>query len=113
MDVSPILSTRCSLPGKSLWFGRAELYEERICLSGWTWSGRFQREIPLPVIERVKWWAAEEVNFVLYLCHDRVVPIQLHRNAGIWNYELRDLLGLSGLAQSKDLRVRPRRKEAA
>jgi hypothetical protein len=113
MAASPILSTRCTLPEFSLWFGRAQLFAECVRLSGWTWSGRFERDIQLGDIERVKWWAAEDVNFLLHLDDGTVVPMRLHQNAGIWNYQLRDLLGMSGLAQSRDLRVRPRRKKAA
>lgn len=112
MNASPVLSTRCTLPGLLLWFGRAELYPRCIRLVGWTWSGRFERTISLDRIERVRWWAVrEDVNFLLHLADGRGVALQLYRNAGLWNHELHDRLGLSRLAQSSpaDVALRPKR----
>jgi hypothetical protein len=114
MNADPRLSTRCTIPGLSLWFGKAQLFDDRVRLTGWTWSGRYERVIPLQHIDRVKWWAVmEDVNFLLHLRDGSAVPLYLHRNAGTWNYEVRDLLGLSGLAQSAEACVRPRRELAA
>lgn len=97
---SPLLTTRCSLPGRRLWFARAELYDDAIHLSGWTWRGRFERRIAISCIERVQWWAVlNDVNFMLHLSGGRTVPLQLHQGAGTWNCKLHDLMGESLLAQ--------------
>lgn len=114
MTATPILSTRCTLPGQLLWFGRAELYADCIRLVGWTWSGRYQRTIDLDRVDRVRWWAVrEDVNFLVHLENGRGLPLQLHQHAGLWNHELRDRLGLSKLAQSQPASVGSRRKKAA
>jgi hypothetical protein len=95
----PILSNRCRLPHRSLWFGRARLYEDRVCIRGWTWRGRYRRVVPLERIEDIKWWAViDDVNFMLHLDDGRAVPLQLMKGAGTWNVELHDLLGKSMLA---------------
>jgi len=114
MTATPILSTRCSIPGLLLWFGRAELYADRVRLVGWTWNGRYHRSIALDRIDRVRWWAVrEDVNFLIHLEDGAGLPLQLHQKAGLWNHELRDRLGLSKLAQSEPTGVRRRSKKAA
>jgi len=101
---TPILSTRCTLPGRSLWFGRADLFRDRIRLTGWTWQGQFERVLPLERVEDLQWWAVtEDVNLLLDVRGGREVPLQLHRDAGTWNYTLRDLLGLEKLPQTTGL----------
>jgi hypothetical protein len=96
---SPLLSNRCRLPRRTLWFGRACLYEDRVCIRGWNWTGRYRRTIPLERIEEVKWWAVlDDVNFLLHLDDGRAVPLQLLKGAGTWNVKLHGLLGQSMLA---------------
>lgn len=98
-DGTPLLSTRCRVPDRRLWFGRAELYEDRIRIRGWTWRGRYRRVVPLDQVERVQWWATTgDVNFMLYLDDGRAVPLRLLRGAGTWNAKLHALLGQSLLA---------------
>mgnify|MGYP006281212211 CR=1 FL=1 len=97
---SPILNNRCRLPHRSLWFGRAILYADHVCVRGWTWRGRYRRIIPLDRIEDVKWWAViDDVNFILHLDDGCAVPLQLQKGAGSWNVQLHDLLGKSMLDQ--------------
>ena len=97
-----LLSTRCHLPRRSLWFGRACLYEDRICIRGWTWRGRYRRTIPLERIATIKWWAVlDDVNFLLHLDDGRAVPLQLANGAGTWNVRLHELLGRSLLSHHK------------
>lgn len=99
---SLLLSTRCQLPRRPLWFGRALLYRDRICIRGWTWQGRYRRLIPLERVERVQWWAVlKDVNFLLHLDDGRVVPVQLLSGAGTWNVKLHALLGQSVLAHQQ------------
>ena len=96
---APLLSNRCRLPRRSLWFGRACLYEDRVCIRGWTWRGRYRRVIPLERIDRVKWWAVlDDVNVLLHLDDGGAVPLQLMKGAGTWNVELHNLLDQSLMA---------------
>lgn len=95
---SPLLSNRCCLPHRTLWFGRAYLYPDRVCVCGWTWRGRYRRDVPLERIEQVQWWAViDDVNILLRLDTGRSVPLQLRKGAGTWNARLHDLLGQSML----------------
>ena len=72
------------------------LYEDRVCIRGWTWRGRYRRVIPLERIDRVKWWAVlDDVNFSIHLDDGGAVPLQLRKGAGTWNVELHNLLGQS------------------
>lgn len=89
----PLLSHACQLPQRTLWFGRARLYEDRVCIQGWTWSGGYRKIIPLERIDRVQWLAViDDVNFVLHLENGRAVPFQLLQGAGTWNVKLHGLL---------------------
>jgi hypothetical protein len=95
---SPLLCNRCQLPRRTLWFGRASLYADRISIRGWNWTGRYRRVIPLERIDDVKWWAViDDVNFLLRLNDGRAVPLQLRKGAGTWNVKLHGLLGKSML----------------
>jgi hypothetical protein len=95
---SPLLVNRCRVPQRTLWFGRAALYPDRVCVRGWTWQGRYRRVIPLERIDAVKWWAVmDDVNFLLHLDSGRAVPLQLLKGAGTWNAELHNLIGESML----------------
>ncbi len=97
---SPLLSNRCYLPHRSLWFGWAHLYTDRVCIQGWTWRGRYRRVVPVKRIDRVKWWAVlDDVNLLLGLGDGQAVPLQLRKNAGTWNAKLHDLLDQSLMVQ--------------
>jgi hypothetical protein len=113
-DGSPLLSNRCRLPQRSLWFGRALLYEDRVRIRGWTWRGRYERAIRLERIERVQWWAVvDDVNFMLHLEDGGAVPLQLLKGAGTWNVTLHDLLGQSLMAHHSPSDVQPSNKAAS
>lgn len=91
---TPLLRHRCRLPRRTLWFGQATLYPDRVSIQGWNWQGRYRRVIPLERIEEVKWWAViDDVNFLLRLDDGRAVPLQLLSGAGTWNVKLHSLLG--------------------
>lgn len=95
----PLLSHPCRLPRRRLWLGRAELYDDRVCIQGWTWHGRYRRIISLESIDRVQWWAVvDEANFVLHLNCGETVPLRLLHGAGTWNVKMHSLLGKSLLA---------------
>lgn len=89
----PLLSHACRVPQRTLWFGRAKLFEDRVCIQGWTWWGPYRNVILLERIDRVQWLAVvDDVNFVLHLKNGRSVPFQLLRGAGSWNVKLHSLL---------------------
>jgi hypothetical protein len=109
-----LLSNRCRVPQRTLWFGRASLYEDRVCIQGWTWRGRYERVIPVARIDRVQWWAViDDVNFLMHLEDGDAVPLQLEKGAGTWNVKLHGLLGQSLLAHHAPPDVRSNERAAS
>lgn len=103
LAADPLYSHRCTLPDRTLWFGRAALYEERVSIRGWTWRGRYRNEIPIDEIEEVEWRPRPEgANLILHLEDESSFPLRLRKGAGLWNAKLHDLLGQSVL-DSPDL----------
>lgn len=101
---SALLANRCQLPCGSLWFGRAQLYEDRVHICGWQLQGRYRRTIPLDQVQEVDWRAVvDDINLVLHLDTDEVVRLQLLKNAGTWNARLHDLLDQSVLSKDETL----------
>ena len=96
----PLYSHRCTLPDRSLWFGRASLYEDRITIQGWTWQGRYRRSIIVDRIDEVDWRPKPEgPNLRLRLEDESVVRFRLLKGGGLWNAKLHDLIGESVLDQ--------------
>lgn len=90
---TPIYSHRCTLPNRTLWFGRASLYEDRVVLRGWTWRGRYHRQISLQRIKEVNWRPVPEgPNLILELHNGSSVALRLQTGGGLWNAKLHDLL---------------------
>lgn len=88
----PLLCSPCSIFGQSLWWSRAQLYPTHIELSGWSWTGRTVRRIPLSTIRHVRWWGGKkDVNLELTLEEDALVALYLEESAGTWHYTLRRL----------------------
>jgi len=86
----------CTLPDRSLWFGQASLYDEHIVIEGWTWRGRYRREIPIRRIESVNWRSRlQGPNLELTLCDGATVAVRLQKGVGLWNAKLHALLGQS------------------
>lgn len=76
----------------SLWRSRARLYPTHIELSGWTWTGRVVRRVPLSAIASVRWWGGkQDINLELTLANGGLVALYLEESAGTWNYTLRRL----------------------
>lgn len=93
-----LYSHRCTLPDRTLWFGKATLYEDRVHIRGWTWRGRYRKEIEVDEIDEVEWRPRPEgSNLILHLEDESIVPIRLRKGAGLWNAKLHDLLGQSVL----------------
>jgi hypothetical protein len=86
----------CTLPNRSLWFGHASLYEEHIVIEGWTWQGRYRREVLVRRIESVNWRSRlQGPNLELTLDDGSRVSFRLQRGVGLWNAKLHALLGQS------------------
>lgn len=91
--MSLLFSHRCDLSTRTLWLGRALLYEDRVRIQGWTWDGRYRRTIPLERVREVEWRPVPEgVNLILHLDEGRSVPLSFPQGAGLWNAKLHDLL---------------------
>lgn len=98
--LDPEHSHRCTLPDRSLWFGQASLYEDRITIEGWTWQGWYEQEISVDRIEDVDWRPQPSgPNLTLMLEDGSTVPLRLEKGGGLWNAKLHDLLGQSVLDQ--------------
>lgn len=81
------LSARFRFPDRTLWLGRAQLHYDRVELTGWSWSGRFARTIPLSDVEKVEWWTGSpSVNFALHLEGGETVALHLKKAAGRWKF---------------------------
>lgn len=88
-----IYTHRCSLPNRILWFGKAVLYEDQVVVKGWTWRGRYRREIAIDDIDEVEWRPRPtKPNLILHLDEGQVFPLRLREGAGLWNAKLHDLL---------------------
>ena len=88
-----LYSHRCTLPDRTLWFGQASLYEDRIHIKGWTWRGRYRRKILVEDIDEVEWRPRPEKPNLLLSLHDgEVVRLRLHKGSGLWNAKLHDLI---------------------
>ncbi len=102
------------LPDRTLWLGRAALYEDRIVLSGWQLRGRYRRTLRLGEVDRVEWWAVEDgPNFAFHLHSGESVALRLKRNAGTWKFKLDHLLGHEALAAPGLPDTAPSRADAA
>lgn len=94
----PLYSHRCTLSDRTLWFGRAALYEDFVQIWGWTWRGRYRKEIEVDEIDKVDWRPRPGgSNLILHLEDESIFPIRLRKGAGLWNAKLHDLLGQSVL----------------
>lgn len=98
--LNPLYSHQCTLPNRSLWFGRASLYEDRVSIEGWTWQGRYEHEIAVERIEKVDWRPKPEgPNLTLHLDDGSAERLRLRKGGGLWNAKLHDLIGQSVLDQ--------------
>lgn len=95
-STSPLYEHSCRLPERTLWFGRASLYEDRVTIRGWTWRGRFRRDIPIERIDDLNWRPVPDgPNLVLHLHDGADVAFRLESGAGLWNARLHELIGKS------------------
>lgn len=89
---SPIITAPSGVPGHSLWFGRAKLFEDKIVITGWEWTGSYRQTVPLDQIDSARWLPREDYCIVLYMKDDSRRLIDVKVRAGLWYWELRSLL---------------------
>lgn len=95
--MKPLRTVRFQHPARSVWFGRARLFSDRVELTGWTLGGRYRRIIPLARIRRAEWWSSDArgTNFALHLDDGSTCALRLRRGAADWKFEIDALLGRS------------------
>lgn len=88
---SPILISKVSLPDQTLWFGRAELHDTHIHISGWHWTGRREQYIDLKDLQQVETWSrADGPNMILHTSEgDRSLCIE--KGIMLWHWKLKEL----------------------
>lgn len=89
-----LLSSRFGYADRTVFFGRARLFADRIDLKGWSWTGRHRRVILLHEVEQVRWWSGRDhsANLVLYLEDGGRVSLRVGAS-GLWKYQIEALLG--------------------
>lgn len=100
---SPLITARARVPGLSLWFGRAKLFDDQIVISGWTWTGRHRHTIPLSQVDDAKWLPREDYGIVLYMQDDSRHLIDVKDRAGLWYWKLRGLIAPSPEPERTDV----------
>lgn len=66
----PELSSPITLKNRTLWFGELKLHGNKVVVSGWTWTGPVQEEIPLSNVTEFHRWQTttsdeKGISFVL------------------------------------------------
>jgi hypothetical protein len=90
-DSSPLLTHGVSLLDRTLWFGQAELHETHIHISGWHWTGRYERRIDLDEVQQAETWSrTREANLVLRL-DDGNAALRLDAGVMLWHWKLKEL----------------------
>ena len=88
---SPLLTTSVSLPNRTLWFGTAELYQTGLHISGWQWTGPYEKRIDLAALERVETRARAERPNVRVHTDDSVHSLHLETGVMLWHWKLKEL----------------------
>ena len=86
----PILSSSVTLENRTLWFGKIELHEDQVVISGWTWRGVSEERIPLGDITSFEKWSVQKgPNFRLHFGQGHSVFGRIEQGIGFWAQELR------------------------
>ena len=82
-----LLSSRYRDPRRTLFFARAQLFDDRIEFFGITWTGLHRRRLPLWEVSRVDWRAGRQrsPNLILRLHTGEVIKVWMS-GAGLWKY---------------------------
>ncbi len=83
------MNARCRLPDRCLFLGRARLFPEWIRVTGWTWTGRYDRQIPLAEMRSVAWFAGpgRQNGLVFEMRDDSRIPLLLNGSL-LWKFAL-------------------------
>ncbi|MEF8866667.1 MAG: hypothetical protein V5A20_12990 [Salinibacter sp.] len=85
------LSSPVALLDRTLWFGEIQLHDDGITISGWTWGGTFQKQIPLREITVFETWASEGTKnnyFRLRIDGEASVRGQIESDIGLWEVHM-------------------------
>lgn len=88
------LSSPVTLKNRALWFGKIELQEDQIVISGWRWTGPVKETIPIADINSFeKWTVLKGQNFRLNRDGDpdgQQSPLRgrIEKKIGLWALEL-------------------------
>lgn len=88
---SPILVSKVSLPDRTLWFGRAELYRDHISISGWHWTGRLEKYIALNDLTQVETWSHSNGPNVILHTNEQDLALRIKRGIMLWHWKLKEL----------------------
>ena len=69
--------TRFAFRNPSLWWARAQLEPDHLALTGWTWRGRYRRQIPLAGILHVD--AKDDDALVLWLADGEALRLRVEQ----------------------------------
>lgn len=86
-----LLETEALLPDRTLWFGRAELYERGMRITGWTWTGRYDEYIDLGEMDRIETWTRSEGANVLVHTSGTTHRLRLKSGVMRWHWKLKEL----------------------
>lgn len=83
------LSSPVSLHDRTLLFGEMELHDEKIVISGWTWDGPYEKEIPIRRITAFETWSNRKgTNFRLRIDGDVSIKGRIEKGLGLWQNAL-------------------------
>lgn len=85
---------RCKLPDEGLFWASMQLFDDQLVLSGWTWSGQYERAISLQHVDEVRWINNPDVpgNLVLCLTSGEMITVAV-KGAGMWKYAIDEQCG--------------------
>lgn len=86
-----LLESEVSLPDRTLWFGCAELSEQGIRITGWTWTGRYDEFIDLGEVNRIETWTRSEGANVLVHTSGTTHLLRLKSGVMRWHWKLKEL----------------------
>lgn len=82
---SPNISSRISLEDQTLWWGRIEWTNDALVVSGWRWTGPFERRIPIDHIRLVERWSTTKgPNFAIHTPPNGALRCRIQ---GAWHWE--------------------------
>lgn len=83
------LSSSVTLTDQSLWFGKMELHENAILISGWSWSGPTTKRIPLATLVLFETWSERDgTNFRLEIDGGPPIRGRIKERLGLWEVKM-------------------------